>query len=61
MRYYFGVATNSHKHPWISHMMCAMGRHDYEAMTADNEQALLQCFYCMHQKHSHFPHKLDAR
>jgi hypothetical protein len=44
IRYYFHV-TNWHKHPWVSPLLCRLGRHDYEL-----ERGVLTCFYCRHKK-----------
>lgn len=45
--------TNLHKHPWISRIMCWMGRHDYKIVRSMGEtSALLECFYCEQQRHS---------
>lgn len=58
--YFFRYRTNVHKHPWISSIMCWMGRHDYETVSADKEKATLECFYCLQRKHSAFPHYQDT-
>jgi hypothetical protein len=51
---YLRFRTNWHTFPPLSRLMCWLGRHDYEfnglvgTMTAE-----LECFYCLHKKHSH--------
>jgi len=47
------VRENWHKHPWISRLMCWLGRHDYEFVEMVNYRtARLSCFYCERKKHS---------
>lgn len=43
---YLRYLDNWHKVPIISRMMCKMGRHDYEFISADSDGGLLECFYC---------------
>ncbi len=44
---------NWHKHPWVSKIMCRMGRHDHEFFyMSDDTTARLQCFYCGRRKDS---------
>ncbi len=49
---YFRHRTNWHKHPWISYLMCRLGRHDYEAYLWDGEDVWMECFYCLYRKRS---------
>lgn len=51
-REFFYHRTNIHKHIWISNIMCYFGRHDYEFIGLMNDWALLECFYCGHQRKS---------
>lgn len=44
---------NWHKHPWISPILCWLGRHDYELEeTHDFWSATLYCVCCDKKKHS---------
>lgn len=53
---YLAYVDNWHKHPWISKIMCKLGRHDYESsgdvLTQPNGEVHVQlyCFYCPHRK-----------
>lgn len=57
---FYRFATNWHKHPFLSMIMCYCGRHDYEyESTSYNSHgvidgARLKCFYCLHEKGSYF-------
>jgi hypothetical protein len=44
---------NWHKHPWISKLLCKIGRHNYEFMWMDGDSGILQCFYCSQKCRSH--------
>lgn len=53
---FYQVKENWHKHPFISKIMCSLGRHDYEFVDAiydsqgDVTGAQVKCFYCLHKK-----------
>lgn len=55
---YLWFRDNWYKHPWLSKLMCAAGRHDYECrdILYDDQDtpngAKLECFYCEHGKNS---------
>lgn len=57
---YYRYVDNWHKHPWLSHIMCRLGRHDmeFDSVLYDRrgapEGAQLQCFYCERYKCSRF-------
>lgn len=44
--------SNWHSHPWISPIMCKLGRHDYEPYLWENDRVWMECFYCLHRKSS---------
>ena len=50
LRYY---KYNVHSIPGISHLLCRIGRHDYEVLDAGLAYAILECFYCGHKKTSY--------
>lgn len=44
---YLYCLDNWHKHPWISKLMCELGRHDYELDSIESCRTVdLYCFYC---------------
>jgi hypothetical protein len=49
---FYRYLGNWHKHPWISALMCKMGRHDYELNKSFPEKKTveLECWYCGHTK-----------
>ena len=51
---YLRQLSNWHKHPWISKLMCAMGRHDFEVSQLGARWVLLHCFYCGRCKRSYY-------
>lgn len=42
--------TNIHKLRYVSHLLCFIGRHDFEFSRITSDGALLTCFYCGHQR-----------
>ena len=48
---------NPHSIPGVSHLLCKIGRHDYEAVGLDlkKKYIMLECFYCFHRKNSGLP------
>jgi hypothetical protein len=55
---YLWFKDNWHKHPWISKLLCAIGRHDFEYSETlyddqdDARGAKLVCFYCEQVRNS---------
>lgn len=46
---------NPHSIPFVSKLLCKMGRHDFELMKVlDKDSVVLECFYCLHKKTSFF-------
>ncbi|KKM97497.1 hypothetical protein LCGC14_1167480 [marine sediment metagenome] len=43
---------NWHAHPWISKILCKIGRHDYEFVWMDGDYGILSCFYCEKRRSS---------
>lgn len=45
---------NPHSIPYISKIMCNLGRHDFEPLEVhgDNKSVTLECFYCQKRKKS---------
>lgn len=49
---YYRYIDNWHSHPWISWLLCKIGRHDYGFMWMDGDSGILSCFYCEQQCNS---------
>ena len=47
---FYRYHTNWHKHPVITRLLCYIGRHDYEFISADGNHGILECFYCLQKK-----------
>jgi hypothetical protein len=47
---FYRYRTNWHKHPWISPILCWIGRHDYEFVYIKGITVKLECFYCGQRK-----------
>jgi hypothetical protein len=55
---HYMIIDNIHKHPYVSELMCKLGRHDFEySSTVYDDQgdpigATLECFYCLRKRNS---------
>jgi hypothetical protein len=53
-RPFYSFRTNWHALPLVRQLLCWIGRHDYEFVSAGEKEyknrGLLQCFYCGRQK-----------
>jgi len=59
---YLWFKDNWHQHPWLSKLMCYLGRHDFELSEIIYDEqnggiigATLVCFYCEHYKNRPAP------
>jgi hypothetical protein len=57
---YYRFVDNWHSHPWICHLLCKIGRHDYEhhgPILNDDGKVIggkLKCIVCCQEKHSYY-------
>ena len=54
MAWFYQFRTNWHSWPPLSRLLCWIGRHDYEFVSAGEKEyknrGLLECIYCGQQK-----------